>query len=126
MTGTGPTPTPARVPTSVRAVGIVLAVAGAMYLILGLFAVSTTERSGALLAMGSIVLGAACLLLGWKLATGARWAYLGAAIVLGLAVVAGIVTAITSSDRSVLAQVFVPAVGLYLLARRESRDHFMV
>lgn len=114
------------VPASVRAVGIVLAVAGAMFLIVGLLLVSTSDQRGAVTAMASMVLGAVCLLFGWKLVQGHRWAYFGTAIVLFLAIVGGVITAISSSERTVLAQLFVPAIGLYLLSRRESRDHFMV
>ena len=117
---------PDPVPTSVRAVGIVLGVAGALYLIIGVTGVSSSDRSGALLAVGLLLFGAVCLVLGWKLVQGSRWAYFAAAVVLVLAIVGGVISAIQAGDRAVLAQVFVPGLGLYLLSRRESRDRFMV
>src|SRR5690625_3680964 len=117
---------PEPVPTSVRAVGIVLGVAGAMWLIVGVTRVSSSDRPGAVLAIGAMVLGAVCLVLGWKLVQGARWAYFATAVVLVLAIVGGVVSAIQAGDRAALAQVFVPGLGLYLLSRRESRDRFMV
>lgn len=124
--GPGNAGVPDPVPTSVRAVGIVLGVAGAMYLIIGVTGVSTSDRSGALLAVGVVALGAVCLVLGWKLVQGARWAYFATAVVLVLAIVGGVISAIQAGDRAALAQVFVPGLGLYLLSRRESRDRFVV
>lgn len=124
MTGNGPQP--ARPPAATRIVGVVLAVAGVMYVIVGFSLVSTDDQAGALVAMGGMVLGAVCLVFGWNLVQGRRWAYLGAATVLALAVIAGVIAAISSAERTVLAQLFVPAIGLYLLSRREARDYFMV
>lgn len=117
---------PVPVPASVRAVGIVLAVAGGMFLLVGVLGLGASERSLALRAIGALALGAVCLALGWKMIQGRRWAYLGAAVVLLLAIVGGVITTISTGDRATLAQVFLPALGLYLLGRRESRDHFMV
>ena len=113
-----------RLPTSVRVVSLVLMVGGALYAVIGLAGVSQQSRSDALVSMGLLVLGAVALGIGWSLFKSRRWAYVAAIVVLAVAVVAGVVAAIAAGDRAVLAQVFVPGLGVWLLVRQDSREHF--
>lgn len=111
-------------PASVRVVSLVLMVGGALYAVIGLAGVSQESRSDALVSMGLLVLGAVALGIGWSLSKRRRWAYAAAVIVLAVAVVSVVIAAIAGSERAVLAQAFLPGLGVWLLLRRDSRAYF--
>lgn len=111
-------------PASVRVVSLVLMVGGALYAVIGLAGVSQESRSDALVSMALLVLGAVALGIGWSLFKSRRWAYVAAVVVLAVAVAGAVVAAIAGGDRAVLAQVFLPGLGVWLLLRRDSREHF--
>ena len=113
----------APLPASIRVVSLVLMVGGALYAVIGLAGVSQQSRSDALVSMGLLTLGAVCLGIGWSLFKSRRWAYVAAVVVLAVALLVGVVTAIAGGERAVLAQVFLPGLGVWLLLRRDSRAH---
>jgi 4-hydroxybenzoate polyprenyltransferase len=113
-----------QLPGTARVVAIVLIAGGALYGIVATLGVSQGEQAAAALSIAILALGAICMLVGWRLLNGDRWAYIAAIVVLALAVLGGVVNAIGSGDRAVLAQVFLPGVGLWLLLRSEVREYF--
>lgn len=124
MTGAQSAQRPA-LPTSARVVAIVLMVGGGIYAVLGLGGVSNDDRATALLSMGLLVLGAACLLVGWRLLNGERWAFVAAVVLMSLAVIGVVGSAVSSGDRAIVAQGFLPALAIWLLVRPATREHFL-
>lgn len=119
-----PAPQVSALPTPVRVVAMVLMAAGGLYAIIGMTGISSLDRTEALAAMGSLVLGVAAVATGWRVLQGDRWAHVAAVALLSIAVVTVVVSAIRASDRAILAQAFLPGVGIWLLVRAESRTHF--
>jgi lysylphosphatidylglycerol synthetase-like protein (DUF2156 family) len=112
------------VPLTVRIVGWALVIGGALYGVFGTIGVFSEVRSEALQSMVVLAFGVACLFIGRKLLANRRGAYIAAIVLLALAVVMGAVRAIVEGDRAMLAQLFLPGVGLWLLLMQETRTHF--
>jgi lysylphosphatidylglycerol synthetase-like protein (DUF2156 family) len=111
-------------PLTIRIVGWALVIGGALYVLFGTIGVFSEVRSEALQSTVVVVFGVACFFIGRKLLQDRRGAYIAAVVLLALAVLAGAGRAIMEGDRAMLAQIFLPGVGLWLLLMQETRTHF--
>jgi hypothetical protein len=111
-------------PLTIRIVGWALVVGGVLYGVFGTIGVFSDVRSEALEAMVILGFGVACLLIGRSLLRNSRRAWVAAVVLLGLALAGGAIRSIIEGDRTMLAQLFLPGVGLWLLLMKETRDYF--
>lgn len=111
-------------PLAIRIVGWALVVGGVLYGVFGTIGVFSDVRSDALESMVVLAFGVACLVIGRLLLRNSRRAWVAAVVLLGLAFVGGAVRSVIEGDRTMLAQLFLPGVGLWLLLMKETRDYF--
>lgn len=111
-------------PISVRGVGWVLAATGAVYVIFAVIGLVSVVRSEAFVVTTMLALGVGCLIAGTGLLLDRRWAYRAAIALLAAAIAVVVVRVVLEADRSLVSQVVVPAIALWILLRPEPRAHF--
>ncbi|MGH8774125.1 MAG: hypothetical protein ACRDWI_02800 [Jiangellaceae bacterium] len=114
----------APVPRAVGYVALVMVVVGAVAIAAGTIGVSDESTGRALASMGVMATGAVLLVVGWQLRRGERWAYQAAVVVLALLLAGWVVRGIVARESWFAGQLIGPALGLWVLLRSESREHF--
>ncbi|HEX6577238.1 MAG TPA: hypothetical protein VF082_02645 [Jiangellaceae bacterium] len=122
--GHGPARGPGSLPRATGYVALAMVVLGVLAVAAGTIGVSDPSTDRALAAVAVMVTGAAFVLVGWWLRRHRRWAYVAAIVLLGALAVVWLVRALVDREAWFVGQVFGPVLGIWVLLRSESREHF--
>lgn len=111
-------------PRATGYVALAMIVLGILAVAAGTIGVSDPETGRALAAAAVMATGAAFVLVGWRLRRHQRWAYVAAIVLLSALAVVWLVRALVDREAWFVGQIFGPVLGIWLLLRPESRQHF--
>jgi di/tricarboxylate transporter len=115
---------PRPLPRATGYVALAMIVLGILAVAAGTIGVSDPSTGRALAAAAVMVTGAAFVLVGWRLRRHERRAYVAAIVLLtGLGGV-WLFRALVDREAWFVGQIFGPVLGIWLLLRPESREHF--
>lgn len=119
-----PAQAPGPLPRATGYVALAMIVLGALAVAAGTIGVSDPSTDRALAAMAVMVTGAAFVLVGWWLRRHRRWAHVAAIVLLSALAVMWLVRALADREAWFVGQVLGPVLGIWVLLRPESREHF--